>query len=252
MNNKQFFNTFHFLKVVFNKDHYSTNSSYASCPTNYIGIVICGSGKFTTDNEIVNVSKGEIIFIPKDCKYSSYWKTDGQQVAWYSLGFDFFPQADSTEKTLQKITPSEKEFNLLKQITDNFSVSTENIGYLYSFLGAVLPRMKSKSSGHTSISDKAVDYIRKNPRASVADVAAACNVSESAFYSIIKKCRNCTPNEIRQKILCEKAVEMLISTDISIEGISSELGFSSSSYFRKILRKHIGKTPLEIRKENHF
>lgn len=229
-----------------------SHSIYDGCPTNYVGIVISGYGKFTTEDEVVITGPGEIIFIPKGCKYSSYWKTDGQQVAWYSLGFDLFPQADSSEILLQKILPTKEEQNILDCLTDNFIESTENIGRLYSFLGSALPRMKRKSGAHTSVSDKAIDFMRKSPNASIKEVAEACGLSESALYGIIKKCRNTTPNEIRQKILCEKAVEMLISTDLPVEEISNELGFSSSSYFRKILRKHTGKTPLEIRKTNHY
>ncbi len=252
MNNQQFFKTFRFFKFQFNKDHYLTHSSYDGCPINYLGIVISGSGRFTTEEEVVTAGQGEIIFIPKGCKYTSYWKTDGQQVAWYSIGFDLFPQADSSEILLQTIVPTEVEKKILDCITDNFTESTENVGHLYSFLGSALPRMKRKSGAHTSVSDKATSYMRKFPNASIKEVAEACGLSESALYGIIKKCRNTTPNEIRQKILCEKAVEMLISTDLPIEEISNELGFSSSSYFRKILRKHTGKTPLKIRKENHF
>ena len=58
-----------------------------------------------------------------------------------------------------------------------------------------------------------------------------------------------TPHALRQKILVEKAVELLTTTDIPIEEVSDRLGFSSSSYFRKILFAQTGKTPSAIRKE---
>ena len=44
----------------------------------------------------------------------------------------------------------------------------------------------------------------------------------------------------------------VVFTDKKIEEISSMLNFSSSSYFRKILKQHTGKTPREIRKNRGF
>ena len=49
-----------------------------------------------------------------------------------------------------------------------------------------------------------------------------------------------------------KAVELLITTDMQVEEISSLLNFSSTSYFRKVLYKHTGKTPREIRRTSPF
>ena len=60
--------------------------------------------------------------------------------------------------------------------------------------------------------------------------------------------RHTTPNTQRQIILCERAVELLTTTDRPIEEISTALGFSSSAYFRKVMREHTGMTPREIRK----
>ena len=81
-------------------------------------------------------------------------------------------------------------------------------------------------------------------------VAAACAVSQSGLYSACRQNGYKTPNAERQKILIEKAKNLLISTDEPIENISSVLGFSSSSYFRKIFVKVTGKSPRQIRRES--
>jgi len=44
------------------------------------------------------------------------------------------------------------------------------------------------------------------------------------------------------------SVHLLTSTDLSPSQISDSLGFSSVSYFRKVLRQHTGQSPLQIRK----
>ena len=58
--------------------------------------------------------------------------------------------------------------------------------------------------------------------------------------------------EKKQEIFCERAAELLITTDLSVEEISAMLSFSSSSYFRKIFKKHTGQTPLQIRKNTKY
>ncbi len=57
-----------------------------------------------------------------------------------------------------------------------------------------------------------------------------------------------TPNEVRQELQTDRAVRLLTTTDMNIQQISDSLGFSSVSYFRKILRKYTGKTPSQIRR----
>ena len=100
--------------------------------------------------------------------------------------------------------------------------------------------------------EKAIGYMRECPESKISDIAKLCNISESGIYIIFKKQLNKTPNDIRLEILCERAVLLLKTTDKTIQEISDTLGFSSTSYFRKILHHYIGKTPREIRKETVF
>jgi AraC-like DNA-binding protein len=83
---------------------------------------------------------------------------------------------------------------------------------------------------------------------SIDEVAKHCHVCESVIYNAFRKTMGTTPNAQRLRLLCERAVELLTTTDRPIEEISAKLGFSSSAYFRKILHKHTGMTPTEIRK----
>ena len=47
-------------------------------------------------------------------------------------------------------------------------------------------------------------------------------------------------------------IDLLVTTDKKIEEIADMLNFSSGSYFRKVLKKHTGCTPREIRKSRAF
>ncbi|MBQ1211258.1 MAG: helix-turn-helix domain-containing protein [Clostridia bacterium] len=91
--------------------------------------------------------------------------------------------------------------------------------------------------------------MRRDPYVTVGEVAAYCGVSESGLYALFKSTLNETPNRVRRQILCERAKELLSTTDLTVEQISSQLSFSSSSYFRKVFYEHIGKTPREVYRE---
>jgi len=79
-----------------------------------------------------------------------------------------------------------------------------------------------------------------------------CMISEPYLYTLFKKVTHITPNDYKQKILCEMGIELLLTTDKKIEEITTILKFSSSSYFRKVLKKHTGLTPREIKKTKSF
>ena len=109
--------------------------------------------------------------------------------------------------------------------------------------------MERKITHNELLIEKALDFMYLNINYQVRDIASYCNVSEATLYNVFSQNLNKSPNEMKQQIMCEKATEYLTITSLSVEEISSKLQFSSSSYFRKIFKKHTGKTPLQIRKE---
>ena len=86
---------------------------------------------------------------------------------------------------------------------------------------------------------------------SIERIAVECHISYSTLYQIYRKVCAKTPNTIRQELLVERAVFLLSSTDRSVQEISDTLGFSSTSYFRKILQKYTGLTPTRIRQKSN-
>ena len=141
---------------------------------------------------------------------------------------------------------------LLQRISENLKSKAENIGLLYSFYARVLPAMVADTSSVELTVHRATTYMRQEPHVRIEQVASYCGVSQTALYNAFRQQLGITPNGMRQRILCEAARELLVTTGLSVEEISSRLGFSSSSYFRKVLFQHTGKTPLAIRKENHL
>jgi len=99
---------------------------------------------------------------------------------------------------------------------------------------------------------KIKDTVALYPKKNMREIAMLCNISEPYLYSIFKQEGKITPNDYRNQLLCKKAIDLLTTTDMKVEQISESLGFSSASYFRKVLKQYTGKTPLSIRAQAHF
>ena len=251
MNNKKFFESFSFRAYCFDKDRHTDNLYNNGLASNHICMLYKGSAKLVSKKETVTLNANDFFIIPKDYPYRSYWYTDeNSEVMWYSFGADYLPILDGGNYRMQKFEVDDTAREIFNKITKNLNVTTENIGLLYLFLSKVSSNLVKDGTNYDASISKALEYMQANSSSKMSEVAKACNISEATLYTLFKKRFKKTPNEIRQKILCEKAEELLITTSLSIEEICDKLGFSSSSYFRKILKKHLNTTPSTIRKNS--
>ena len=100
---------------------------------------------------------------------------------------------------------------------------------------------------------KAEAFITSNlqKELSVQDIAKGANVSKSVLYKDFHICFNCTVKEYINAKRIEKAVELITTTNLSMDEISQQVGFSSASYFSKIFKAQKGISPLKYRKINN-
>ncbi|MBE6975898.1 MAG: helix-turn-helix transcriptional regulator [Ruminococcaceae bacterium] len=206
-----------------------------------------GRARFVGRDRTVTIEQGQFMYIPEGEAYQSYWQAE-EEILFDSLGFHWFPEGDSAEYTMQIIPADDSMIALADAISQNRQVCSENLGYFFALLSAVVPKMAT-SGAEGDVLQKAQLYLYLHPEASIAEVAANCAISQSGLYNAFARSGWGTPNDLRQRIRAEMAVELLQTTDLSVEEISTRLSFSSASYFRKILKKHTGKTPSQLRKE---
>lgn len=241
-------NDFNFNFFVFNKYKYTDNRK--GSPYHYLAYMERGCSKIVSNDITISINAGDFFYIPKGLPYQSYWYSD-DEIRFLSLGFHLFPESNDKEFLLQNINIDEAlKARILKiptaTITDSFI-----LGEFYSVLTSLIPLMQyTVNNPKKHIIEKAKKYIFENTNCKVSDIAKHCLLSESGLYNIFKKESELTPNELIQKIRCEKAVVMLTTTNKSIEEISNSLKFSSTSYFRKVLFRYTQKTPKEIRKSS--
>ena len=247
MNDADFFKSFSFN--LFQYKQYRTTDMTSGCPMHYLAQMVSGSAKIVTEEKTLQIKKGDVFFIPKNLSYRSYWYPENDNTSFYSFGFNYFPTKNTGYK-LQKIDLTPSERGLLIALEADITRCAKTIGLLYQLLGSFEPRILTEEHHTCTTINKALEFMRQNTGYTIKQVADACSVSESGLYITFKRHLNKTPVDVRQELMCSKAKELLFSTDLSIEEISDSLGFSSSSYFRKIFHSKVHKTPTAYRKES--
>ena len=79
-------------------------------------------------------------------------------------------------------------------------------------------------------------------------ISKGTNISKSVLYKRFHTRFHCTVKEYLNQKRIEKAIDLLIHSDLSIEEISQNVGFSSASYFSKTFKKIKKTSPLKYRK----
>ena len=246
MDNSNFANQFYFTRYT-RKTKYHTDQ-FKGASFHYLGYIIDGWARFVSDTEDFTVESGELVYIPRHLPYNSYWY-GSPEVRFISLGFQVFPDEAHKRYQLQKVELTDETRKLLLDIPLKNPVDCDGVSRLYALLHQLLPAMESntKKPANKTV-EKAQKYMEIDPKLSIAEIARNCGLSESGLYSAFRQLGT-TPVDFRQRLLCEKAVTLLISTDMTVENISDTLGFSTPSYFRRVLKKHYGKTPKQIRSD---
>lgn len=96
---------------------------------------------------------------------------------------------------------------------------------------------------------RTAEYLRLNfsQQVSLAQLAKYVGFSENYLSAVFKKEVGMTISQYIAHLRCAKAAEMLRDTAISIQEISSHVGYTDNNYFVKVFRKQYGVTPSEYR-----
>jgi len=97
----------------------------------------------------------------------------------------------------------------------------------------------------TDILKPAIEYIydHKSENVKLEKMAKICHISPSYFSRLFKKETGENFSNYVSKLKIEWAKSLLEETDMQVNEISDELGFSESGYFIKIFKKYEGVTP---------
>lgn len=249
MNDAVFFKNFSFNEFYYKETQHRDISQGVAL--HYIGFMKHGRGRIVSEGQTLEINENEMFYIPKGCRYRSCW-ISADYVQFDSIGFLYFPTAKPNGYMLQKIHQNSSVWQAFAPLSASKAVHAASIGALYSLLGVLESVLKpAPLDRDVDICEKAIRYMQEDPHKTIPHYAALCGVSESLLYQYTKKLTGKTPNRIRQEILCEKAKELLITTNYTVDEICDKLGFSSAAYFRKTFHGIYGKPPTQVRKKGN-
>ncbi len=247
MNDAIFFKQFRFNEFYFNETKHRDNSR--GVDMHYLGLMKHGRGRILSEDKTLDIDAGEMFYIPKGCRYRSYWIAD-DYVTFDSIGFLYFPTDKPNGYTLQKIGITDRIREAFAPLSECKDLNAASIGALYGLLGVLESELSSSApTRDIYVYEKLLRHMKEDPHKTIPHYARLCGISEALLYYHIKKATGKTPNRIRQEILCEKAVSLLTTTNYTVEEICDALKFSSAAYFRKVFHDIYHKAPTQVRKD---
>ena len=223
-------------------------------PQHNLALIRSGKGYADENGNIIPFESGDILFIPKGCKYVSHWQ--GDPTVFTTAHFIFHPQYDPfADKNIPvqtfRIEGATQLYDRLIQLSE----STNEDSFLfnavfYELLGKIAPQIKYEEISFSPRMRPAIEYIRANctKRLSVKQLADMCYLSEPRFFTLFKEETGYPPIEYKNR-LCIRIAEsaLLAEPDKTVECIAIELGFESAVYFRRQFKQVTGLTPTEYR-----
>jgi len=109
------------------------------------------------------------------------------------------------------------------------------------------PNQDADPHGARSVLQRIVEDIRRDSSSSpgVADLARTCGMSRFTFSRTFRENFGITYRDFMMRKRLEKACKMLAQPGSSVTSVAHALGFADASYFARIFKRHIRKSPKE-------
>jgi AraC-like DNA-binding protein len=79
-------------------------------------------------------------------------------------------------------------------------------------------------------------------------MAAQSGLSERSFHRRFRQVVGLPPLQYLQKLRIEMAQDLLQNSNLSVEEISQQCGYSDTSYFCRLFKQHSATSPMEFRR----
>ncbi len=235
--------------------------------------VISGSGKFYCNNECKNVAAGQIHFIRRGNDHRIEVSND-ENLRYICIGIQYDENLEAV-KTLHdtldgrndvvlKDTGTIKVLSefLIREFYSNDDKTEDMINsYIYQ-ITVTLARIISgnvityeNSKGEKSASYAMYLVLRYLDREylqikNVSEIAEKLSYSEYYLSHLFKKKMGITIKEYLANKKLTYAMQLLKTSDMSVEKISDSLGFSSAHSFRRMFKQYTGYSPREFKEKN--
>lgn len=207
---------------------------------------ISGSALIGSGDIEYQVNTNDILYLPQNMSYTAeYTDTEMLVIHFITASDDSSPELYSIQNSEQLYKLFLRSHTLWKNKEPGYQVHV--MSQLYAILGAIF-EMETKAI-LPSYFLKAISYINSHYADSGLSVKTICSqagVGATVFRQLFKKHYQKTPTQYITDLRLENA-RNLISGGIPIEQAALESGFNDSKYFARVVRKHFGCTPRDLK-----
>lgn len=199
--------------------------------------------EFTEDGSAMHIDQGQIVYVPKNCRYVCIYPPEETIVA--VLNFDFFP--DSASNLPKEVTMLSADARQIFKSFTNQQIPINSLqcaARVYELLDILLRNPPAIAKKHRRL-QPAIEYIEKHPVMDV-DVdfyADLCGMSTSGFRRSFREYVGVSPIEYRNDLRLRYAKMLLTSGEHSVEDAAHQSGFNNLSFFYRLFRRKFGSTP---------
>lgn len=211
------------------------------------GIIYVSKGRvsdsFAGAYENIDLTEGELLFIPKGVYYTCTYLDDGTETK--IIQFD--TENGKLPEYLQR--PRKLEIPSAREKIDAFLVPLKSQPFYYmSCLYELLWQIDERYSGiprkykklQSAINEMLANSEKNMP---ISYYAGLCDMSEVNFRRLFREYTGKTPIEYRNDMRLQKARVKLQSGEYNVSEAAECSGFSNLSFFIKLYKKKYGHTP---------
>lgn len=229
--------------------------------------VYSGQGTYTCNGNSYTLKAGDFFFISPDATiqytsdttnpWSYYWFGFRGELAEYYLKET---AVDSNNPVFSVNTKGRRIKQLMSKLIEISLISEDNdmllnatlLEILYQ-LSLIFPSKKtnSKQSKTNLIVAKALAFMKNNydNPIYIADISNHLNIDRTYLHRLFVKEVGQSPKQMLTNIRLEKAIQLLLESDLSIKNIAYSTGFDDPAGFSKVFKQHFNMTPSQYR--NH-
>jgi len=215
----------------------------------------CSATFVIKDRPSLEIPQNALVYIPQESVYSINFKNIVSAPSTVLVEFclkDTEPLVLSNG--IKIIFPSLDDgylISIIKKLVGEFSLpSRPNLKIrrnMYDILSILceLEKCERIQRKGLKIIEKGIEYLQKDEKQelSVEEIAKMCFVTPAYFRRLFKEYSGLSPTEYRNKLRVERAKVLLEHSDMSIEAVSTLLGYSDPSYFCRVFKKEVGISP---------
>lgn len=225
--------------------------------------ITAGNGNIKFGRQNLSLSAGQGIWIPpgRACRYQA----DSEQT-WHCLRIGFTGRrAESVLSELSLHEPGRRFFisnqTRLEEISKKLLDSTRGTlmqiflrqSLFYEFLSILAADMQEEAPLDNSFNPyvtRAIGWIREHYAEHdlrVSDVASHVGISRNYLFTLFKESMGHSPQEYITSFRLNRARELLIGTEYSVDSISYSCGYEDPAVFSRAFKKKYRMTPINYR-----